>query len=130
MKRKKDSVSPPSSLFSGLKDETRHWILSVVSFSIALFFVLIAFDKAGIVGTYAHKILASLFGIGYLLFPLIFFIGGIVFLKEERPFFLNVSRIHAHSVGHGPVISRYNPNLDYNTARVGATLSDPQWRKS
>jgi hypothetical protein len=46
-----------------------------------------------------------------------FIMGG-----EERPFFLNVSRIHAHSVGHGPVISRYNPNLDYNTARVGATL--------
>ena len=95
MKRKKDSVSPPSSLFSGLKDETRHWILSVVSFSIALFFVLIAFDKAGIVGTYAHKILASLFGIGYLLFPLIFFIGGIVFLKEERPFFLTTTLIGA-----------------------------------
>lgn len=44
-------------------------------------------------------------------------IGG-----EERPFYLNVSRIYGHSVAHGTAIRRYNPNLDYNTARVGVTF--------
>ncbi|MBI4511595.1 MAG: hypothetical protein HY698_18315 [Deltaproteobacteria bacterium] len=41
---------------------------------------------------------------------------------EEQPFYLNVSRLFSHSLGHGTVVRRYNPNLDYNTTRVGATL--------
>lgn len=44
-------------------------------------------------------------------------IGG-----EERQFYVNVSRLYGQSVGHGTVIRRYNPNLDYNTARVGVTF--------
>jgi hypothetical protein len=44
-------------------------------------------------------------------------IGG-----EEKPFYLNVSRLYGQSLGHGVVVRRYNPNLDYNTARVGMTL--------
>lgn len=41
---------------------------------------------------------------------------------EERNFYLNVNRLFSHSVGHGPVIRNYNPNLNYNTTRVGATF--------
>lgn len=44
-------------------------------------------------------------------------IGG-----EERPFYLNISRLYGQSLGHGVAVRRYNPNLDYNTARVGMTL--------
>jgi hypothetical protein len=41
---------------------------------------------------------------------------------EEQPFYLNVSRLYGQSVGHGTVVRRYNPNLDYDTARVGVTF--------
>jgi len=41
---------------------------------------------------------------------------------EERNFYLNINRLFNHSVGHGPVIRNYNPNLNYNTTRVSATF--------
>jgi hypothetical protein len=41
---------------------------------------------------------------------------------EEQPFYLNVSRLYGQSVGHGTVVRRYNPNLDFDTTRVGITF--------
>jgi hypothetical protein len=41
---------------------------------------------------------------------------------QEEPFYLNVSRLYDQSFGHGTVVRDYNANLDYNTARLGATL--------
>lgn len=44
-------------------------------------------------------------------------IGG-----QEQPFYLNVSRLYDQTFGHGTVVRQYNPNIDYNTARVGVTV--------
>jgi hypothetical protein len=44
-------------------------------------------------------------------------IGG-----DEQPFYLNISRLYGHTLGHGTVVRRYNPNLDYNTSRVGVSF--------
>ncbi|HEY0708268.1 MAG TPA: hypothetical protein VGG33_15795 [Polyangia bacterium] len=44
-------------------------------------------------------------------------IGG-----QERPFYLSLSRLYDQSFGHGTVVRHYNPNIDYNTARLGANL--------
>jgi hypothetical protein len=41
---------------------------------------------------------------------------------QEQPFYMNISRLYDQSLGHGTVIRDYNPNIDYNTARLGATL--------
>ena len=41
---------------------------------------------------------------------------------QEQPFYLNVSRLYDQSFGHGTVVRDYNANIDYNTARLGATL--------
>jgi hypothetical protein len=41
---------------------------------------------------------------------------------EEQEFYLNVSRLYGQSIGHGTVVRRYNPNLDYDTARLGVTF--------
>jgi hypothetical protein len=41
---------------------------------------------------------------------------------QEQPFYLNVSRLYDQTFGHGTVVRDYNANLDYNTARLGATL--------
>jgi hypothetical protein len=44
-------------------------------------------------------------------------IGG-----QEHPFYLNISRLYDQTFGHGTVVRDYNANIDYNTARLGATL--------
>jgi hypothetical protein len=41
---------------------------------------------------------------------------------QEQPFYLNVSRLYDQTFGHGTVVRDYNANIDYNTARLGATL--------
>jgi len=42
--------------------------------------------------------------------------------RREEPFHLNVSRLFSQTVGHGTALRRYNANIDFNTARVGAVL--------
>jgi hypothetical protein len=44
-------------------------------------------------------------------------IGG-----QEEPFYLSLGRLYDQSFGHGTVVRSYNPNIDYNTARLGANL--------
>jgi hypothetical protein len=41
---------------------------------------------------------------------------------REEPFYLSVSRLYDQTFGHGTVVRHYNPNIDYNTARLGATV--------
>lgn len=41
---------------------------------------------------------------------------------QEQPFYLSVSRLYDQTFGHGTVVRDYNPNIDYNTARLGATV--------
>jgi hypothetical protein len=41
---------------------------------------------------------------------------------QEQPFHLSLSRLYDQSFGHGTVVRNYNPNIDYNTARLGANL--------
>lgn len=42
--------------------------------------------------------------------------------RKEEPFYLSVSRLYDQTFGHGTVVRHYNPNIDYNTARLGATM--------
>jgi hypothetical protein len=41
---------------------------------------------------------------------------------QEQPFYLSLSRLYDQSFGHGTLVRHYNPNIDYNTARLGANL--------
>jgi hypothetical protein len=41
---------------------------------------------------------------------------------QEKPFYLSLSRLYDQSFGHGTAVRHYNPNIDYNTARLGANL--------
>ncbi len=41
--------------------------------------------------------------------------------KEQR-FYLDINRFKASSIGHGTILKRYNPNLNFNTTRVSAHL--------
>lgn len=70
-----------------LKDETKHGVLAIVFFVLAVFLALAWWGKAGIAGTYIADALDTLLGIGYLLLPVMFLLLGISFLKETRPNF-------------------------------------------
>ncbi|MFA5933783.1 MAG: DNA translocase FtsK 4TM domain-containing protein [Candidatus Paceibacterota bacterium] len=69
----------------GIKQETKHGVLAVVCFALALFFILAAFNKAGIAGEFFYKIFSYLFGVGYSLLPILLVILGISFTRPTRP---------------------------------------------
>jgi hypothetical protein len=41
---------------------------------------------------------------------------------QEKPFYLSLSRLYDQTFGHGTTVRHYNPNIDYNTARLGANI--------
>jgi len=73
---------------SEIKEETKHSILGIVSFVLALFFTLSAIGKAGIVGESIFKFFEFLFGGGFFLLPISFFLLGVSFLASFRPNFM------------------------------------------
>lgn len=81
--------------FFMLHDATRHWILSIVSFFLALFFVLALFEKAGLVGAWSYKGLHFLFGAGYILLPIACALLGVSFIKKETPTLVALSTFGA-----------------------------------
>ncbi|GMQ95415.1 MAG: DNA translocase FtsK [Patescibacteria group bacterium] len=72
---------------SELKEETRHWVLSILFFVLAIFFVLASFDKAGFVGRGLFGWFDGLFGVGYVTLPLLFLLLGVSFFKNIKPHF-------------------------------------------
>ncbi len=67
-KTSKDNAKPT------IPAETKRAIIVVLLIIIGLFLVLAAFGAAGVAGSDAYRLIASLLGIGYFLVPLIFFI--------------------------------------------------------
>ncbi len=65
-----------------LAKETIRGIAAVLFFVIALFFLLAAFGKAGVVGEKLYTLFSFLFGIGFYLLPILFFILCISFFKS------------------------------------------------
>jgi S-DNA-T family DNA segregation ATPase FtsK/SpoIIIE len=70
---------------SGLKIETKHGIIAVIFFVLALFFLMSKFSLAGPVGVFFDKELKLLLGIGDILLPTLFLLLGVSFIKSEVP---------------------------------------------
>jgi S-DNA-T family DNA segregation ATPase FtsK/SpoIIIE len=70
---------------AGLKTQTKHGIIAVVFFVLAVFFLMAYFDAAGKAGMFAYEKLNLLFGIGYVLFPTLLILLGSSFIKSEVP---------------------------------------------
>lgn len=68
----------------GLYDGARKSMGAIVSFLLSAVFVLAAFGKAGMIGTWAHRFLQYLFGGAFFLVPLTFFIIGCSFIIAFR----------------------------------------------
>jgi S-DNA-T family DNA segregation ATPase FtsK/SpoIIIE len=71
---------------SGLQTQTKHGILAVVFFVLALFFLMSYASVAGKAGMFVYDIFKMLLGtIGYFMLPTLFILLGYSFIKSEVP---------------------------------------------
>jgi len=70
---------------SGLKTQTKHGILAIVFFVLALFFLMAAFNITGVAGHFIYEKLYYLLGFGYILLPALLVLLGASFVKSETP---------------------------------------------
>src|ERR1017187_9502479 len=72
---------------AGLKTQTKHGIIAVISFVLAIFLLMSMsiFNVAGVAGKDVYGFLDILFGYGYILLPILFVLLGISFIKSEVP---------------------------------------------
>jgi DNA segregation ATPase FtsK/SpoIIIE, S-DNA-T family len=83
--KKSPNKSSPAFSVPKLKTETKHGIWAIVFFVLALFLFMSAFNTAGMAGKFFYKILHYLFGVGYVLLPILFVLLGSSFIKSEKP---------------------------------------------
>src|SRR3989344_3462854 len=79
--------SSNNSVISALKTETKHSILAILFFVLALFLLMSMeiFGLGGKAGNFIYEFLDYFFGVGYILLPLLFVLLGLSFLKSETP---------------------------------------------
>src|SRR3989338_251381 len=65
---------------AALKPETKNSILAILFFAISLVLALAYFDKAGLIGGVLQRVLITLFGKGFWIASLAFFLGGVSLL--------------------------------------------------
>ena len=71
---------------AGLKTQTKHGIIAVIFFVLALFFLMSYMDAAGKAGIFIYDISKMLIGaIGYFLLPTLLILLGYSFIKSEVP---------------------------------------------
>ena len=80
-KRKKKKIQI-TNIFNDLKEDTVRGIWGIVFLFITLFFILSAFNLAGIVGQTTYRGLHLLFGIGYFLLPAVLLFVAISFFRS------------------------------------------------
>ena len=69
----------------GLKTQTKHGIIAVIFFVLAVFFLMSYFDVAGVAGIFVYEKLYLLLGVGYILLPTLLVLLGSSFIKSEVP---------------------------------------------
>lgn len=83
-RKKKGNDESESAAISIISKETANGILSVFSVVAAIFLLLAAFGLAGRAGEISYRLLNNLFGVGYYLLPLVFFLLAISFLRDRE----------------------------------------------
>ncbi|MSU45264.1 MAG: DNA translocase FtsK [Candidatus Zambryskibacteria bacterium] len=107
-----------------LQEETVRAIVAVVLFVLALFLLLSAFGKGGVVGRKSFETFSYLFGIGYYLLPILFVILSVSFFRS-----LHKKLALTHSIGgllfFVSALSLVNISLPNSGGVVGAFISKP-----
>ncbi len=83
-RKNKEKRENKPSWHAALKPETKNSIWAIVSFAIALVLTLSYFDKAGLIGGVLQRVLIALFGKGFWIASLAFFLGGASLLLSIR----------------------------------------------
>lgn len=83
-KQSGDQEESNLSIFRFTSKETANGILGVFSIVCSIFFLLSAFNFAGRAGILIYNWLSYLFGLGYYLLPIVFFLLAISFLREQE----------------------------------------------
>lgn len=94
-KKRKPKDDNGIGLFDNLKKETTQGILAIVFFILGVFLILSAFSGAGVVGDMVFKTLSSLFGVGYFIGPVLFFLLSMSFIRAYRQSFSGIKKISA-----------------------------------
>jgi DNA segregation ATPase FtsK/SpoIIIE, S-DNA-T family len=68
----------------GLAPETIYAVFAVIFFVIGVFFLLAAFEKAGVAGKVIYTRLSLLLGVGYYLLPILFFLLSSSYFKSQK----------------------------------------------
>ena len=68
----------------GLSEQTLYAVLGVILLVVAIFFLLAAFEKAGLVGRVMYQNLSTFLGIGYYLLPILFFLLSSFVIRKIR----------------------------------------------
>lgn len=71
-------------IFTYLQEETVQGIIAVLFFVLATFFTLAGFARGGKVGLWSYDFLENLFGYGYWLLPILFFILCVSFFNSLK----------------------------------------------
>lgn len=71
--------------FFSLQTETKHGILAVIFFVLALFLLMSYFNVAGVAGQFVYEIIDYLVGVGYIILPGLFLLLGYSFIKSQTP---------------------------------------------
>lgn len=85
IKKKSSAKEKEIEFESGLQSQTKHGILAIVFFVLALFFLMAEFDMAGVAGKFVYEKLNFLLGVGYVLLPALCMLLGSSFVKSETP---------------------------------------------
>ncbi len=70
---------------SGLKSHTKHGIMAVIFFVLAIFFLMSMLNLTGVAGESIYEKLYYLLGVGYVLLPILLALLGISLFKSETP---------------------------------------------
>jgi S-DNA-T family DNA segregation ATPase FtsK/SpoIIIE len=124
LKEKNKKDTPETESESYLQEETVRAIVAVAFFVIAVFLLMSAFGKGGLVGAKSFELFSFLFGIGYYLMPTIFFILCVSFFRT-----LHKRLALTHSIGgllfFIASLSLVNISLPGRGGVVGGFISGP-----
>lgn len=82
-------------IFSMMKEETRHIVISILFFVIAVILALSSFGLAGFIGEKLYTGLHFMLGVGYFMLPILFLLLGVSFARQSRPNLAIISTIGA-----------------------------------
>ena len=124
MARKKKKTFRFPSVFEGLREETVHGVWAVIFFVLGIFFSLAAFGIAGVAGNSVFAFFTKLFGVGYYLIPILFFMLTVTYtgsLREQ----LGASRTFGSILFFISALALIDLIFDAGGGLVGAYISGP-----